>query len=256
MIGVFDSGLGGLSVLRALRERLPEHNLLYLADSAHCPYGPLSPAAVQARCRACARWLLERGADLLVVACNTATSAAVELLRAELPVPVVGMEPGVKPAAALTRSGQVGVLATSGTLAGERFAQLVERFAEGVNVTTVACPGLVGQVEAGDLAGPRTRELVADYLGPLRERGADVIVLGCTHFPFLSPLIADLAGPDVTIIDTGPAVAAQAARLALQIGATAGGGELRCATTGDLAEVGPALARVWGAPLPLEHANC
>jgi len=256
MIGVFDSGLGGLSVVRALRERLPAHDVLYLADSAFCPYGPRPVDEVRGRSLACARWLMERGAGLVVVACNTATSAAVELLRAELPVPVVGMEPGIKPAAAATRSGQVGVLATNGTLAGERFARLVERFAEGVAVTTVACPGLVALVEAGELDSPRARASVAGYLAPLRERGVDAIVLGCTHFPFLRPLIAELAGPGVAIVDTGPAVAAQAARLARAAALPPGHGALACATTAAPAGVAPALARVWGAPLPLVHAAC
>lgn len=254
MIGLFDSGLGGLSVLRAVRQRLPGQDLLYLADSAYCPYGPRPAAEVRARSLACGRWLVDQGARLVVVACNTATSAAIELLRAELPVPVVGMEPGVKPAAALTRSGQVGVLATHNTLAGERFSRLVERFAEGVTVTTVACPGLVEQVEAGDLESPQTRAMVAHYLAPLRERGADTIVLGCTHFPWLSPLIEELAGPGVTVIDTGPAVAQQVARLvaALQLPAEAGG--LRCFTTGDPADVGPAIGRVWGEAPRVESA--
>src|SRR5688572_24868795 len=129
MIGIFDSGLGGLSVLHAVRELLPEHDLLYLADSAYCPYGPRPLAEVRGRSLACGRWLVGQGAGVVVVACNTATSAAAELLRAELPVPVVGMEPGIKPAMAATRSGKVAALATSGTLRGERFASLVGRFA-------------------------------------------------------------------------------------------------------------------------------
>lgn len=246
MIGLFDSGLGGLSVLRAVRQRLPAHDLVYLADSAYCPYGLRPVAEIRWRSLACGRWLVDQGAQLVVVACNTATSAAIELLRAELPVPVVGMEPGVKPAAARTRSGQVGVLATHSTLAGERFSRLVERFAEGVTVTTIACPGLVERVEAGDLNSPQTRALVKHYLAPLQECGVDTIVLGCTHFPWLSPLIGELAGPGVAVIDTGPAVAAQVARLVAPLHLQAEGQGLRCFTTGDTATVGPAIGRVWG----------
>jgi glutamate racemase len=191
----------------------------------------------------------------VVIACNTATSAAAGLLRAGLPVPVVGMEPGLKPASVATRSGRVAVLATSGTLEGERFASLVERFAGGVQVTTVACPDLVAYVEAGDLDGPLVRAAVAGYLAPLRAHGIDTIVLGCTHFPFLRPLIADIAGPDTAIIDTGPAVAAQVARVAASVGAGPGRRELCCVTTGNPADVVGSLARVWGGPLPLAHID-
>jgi glutamate racemase len=254
MIGMFDSGLGGLSVLRAVRELLPGHNTLYLADSAYCPYGPRPLAEVRDRALACSRWLVGQGAQLVVVACNTATSAAIELLRDELAVPVVGTEPGVKPAAAATRSGHVGVLATSSTLGGERLATLVERFAGGLTVHTLAAPGLVDLVERGELAGPRARTLVAAYLAPLLSAGCDVIVLGCTHFPFLRPLIAELAGPTVTIIDTGPAVAAQVARLAAELPSGAGG--LHMATTGKPSLVAGSVAAVWGAALAVERAGC
>jgi len=253
MIGIFDSGLGGLSVLRAVRSLLPDHGLRYLADSAYCPYGPRPQAEIRARSLACGRWLVGQGAAVVVIACNTATSAAADLLRAELPVPVVGMEPGLKPAIAATRSGQVAVLATSGTLRGERFASLLERFAGGVQVSTVACPDLVAYVEAGDQDGPQARAAVAGYLAPLRARGVDTIVLGCTHFPFLRRLIADIAGPETTIIDSGAAVAAQVARVAGPAGDRAGRRDLRCFTTGDPAEVAGPLARVWGGPLPLAH---
>jgi glutamate racemase len=255
MIGLFDSGLGGLSVARALRALLPEHDLLYLADTAHCPYGPQSPEAVRARSLACAHWLAAQGARAIVVACNTATSAALETLRGALEAPVVGMEPGIKPAVAATATGRVAVLATSGTLGGERFARLVERFASGVAVTTVACPEMVRLVERGDVASAQARSVVASYVAPLVAEGVDTFVLGCTHFPPLRPLIA-AAAPGATIIDTGPAVAAQAARVAAQAGIGPGAGRMRCATTGDPAQVAPALALVWGAPLDVERAGC
>ncbi len=255
MIGIFDSGLGGLSVARAVRALLPGHDLIYLADSAYCPYGPLAPEVVRARALACATWLVAQGAGVVVVACNTATSAAIETLRARLSVPVVGMEPGLKPAVAATRSGRIAVLATSGTLGGERFQRLRERFAHGAEVITVACPAMVQLVEDGELDGPRARAVVAACVESLGARGVDTLVLGCTHFPPLRPLIAESA-PGATIIDTGPAVAAQTARVAAAARIGPGDGIVRCATTGDPALVAPSLARVWGAPLPLERARC
>lgn len=255
MIGLFDSGLGGLSVAREVRALLPEHDLIYLADTAHCPYGPQPPEVVRERALACARWLAAQGAGVIVVACNTATSAALETLRAALALPVVGMEPGVKPAVAATRTGRVAVLATSGTLGGERFARLVERFAGGVEVATVACPELVGLVERGDLTSAHARSVVAGYVAPLVAEGVDSFVLACTHFPLLRHLIA-AAAPGVTIIDTGPAVAAQTSRVAAAAGIGPGAGRLRCATTGDPAQVAPALAQVWGASLGVEWADC
>ncbi|MGQ9926344.1 MAG: glutamate racemase [Chloroflexaceae bacterium] len=251
MIGLFDSGLGGLSVARAVRALLPRHDLLYLADTAYCPYGPLAPKVVQARALACATWLVEQGAGVVVVACNTATSAAIEVLRATLNVPIVGMEPGLKPAVAATRTGRVAVLATSGTLGGERFQRLRERFAHGAEVVMVACPAMVQLVEDGELDGPHARAVVAACVEPLSARGVDTLVLGCTHFPMLRPLIS-AAAPKATIIDTGPAVATQTSRVAMAAGIGPGHGTMRCATTGDPALVAPALARVWGAPLPLE----
>jgi glutamate racemase len=194
--------------------------------------------------------------QVVVVACNTASSAALELLRAELPIPVVGMEPGVKPAVAATRTRRIGVLATDGTLTGMRFSSLVKRFAGDVVVHTVSCPQLVIQVEAGDLNGSVTRDLLRDYLAPLQEHGVDTIVLGCTHFPFLTPLIGELIGPDVTIIDTGPAVAQQVVRVAAALEVERKGATLRFATTGAPEQVAPVLARLWGSAYPIEQAIC
>ena len=243
-IAIFDSGIGGLSILREVRRRLPQHDLVYLADSAYCPYGPRPADEVRARALAIGRWLVEQGAALLVVACNTASSAALDMLRAELPIAVVGMEPGLKPAAAATRSGRVGVLATSNTLAGARFAALVERYAEGVEVITQPCPGLVELVEAGELDGPAVRTLVERYVAPLLDRGVDTLVLGCTHYPFLRSTIGEIAGAQVAIVDTGPAVASQVARVAAQRGLVAGQGRARFWTTGDAAQVTTAARRV------------
>ncbi|RRR69957.1 MAG: glutamate racemase [Candidatus Viridilinea halotolerans] len=255
MIGLFDSGLGGLSVVRAVREVLPQHDLLYLADTAYCPYGPLPRATVQARSFWCAHWLLTQGAQLIVIACNTATAAAAEVLRTQLAVPVVAMEPGVKPAVAATRNGRIAVLATQGTLRAERFVGLVQRFAHGIQVQTVACPQFVDLVEAGDVRSLHAAAVVNNHIAPLIAAGVDTLVLGCTHFPPLRPLIA-AAAPAAAIIDTGPAVAAQTARVALAHGLTIGSGHLRCATTGDPAAVAPTLARIWGAALPVEGTIC
>jgi glutamate racemase len=254
-IALFDSGLGGLSILREVRARLPRHDLIYLADTAYCPYGPRPADEVRARALAIGRWLVGQGAGLLVVACNTASSAALELLRAELPIAVVGMEPGLKPAAAATRSGRVGVLATSSTLAGARFAALVERYAEGVEVITQPCPGLVELVEAGELDGPPARALVERYVAPLLERGVDTLVLGCTHYPFLRSTIAAIAGPHVAIVDTGPAVAGQVARVAARRGLAAGQGRARFWTTGDAARVTAAARRALGEAIVVEAAK-
>ncbi|WP_298407259.1 glutamate racemase [uncultured Chloroflexus sp.] len=249
MIGIFDSGLGGLTVTRAIRDRMPHADLVYLADSAYCPYGPRPVDEIRARALACGRWLVDQGVRIVVVACNTATAAAIELLRHELPVPVVGMEPGVKPAVAATRRGKVAVMATSGTLASDRFRALVTAYAADVEVYALACPDLVEQVEAGATSDEQTRTLIAGHLAAVPD--ADVIVLGCTHFPPLTPLISACAGPEVTIIDTGPAVAAQTARIAERIGLPKGSGMLRCYTTGEPQAVAPAFANIWGEVLPL-----
>ena len=188
-IGVFDSGLGGLSVLRELVAALPQADFLYVSDAGHCPYGGKRAAEITDRAEAITDFLLAQGAKLIVVACNTATIAAIESLRATYAVSFVGMEPAVKPAAALTQSGVVGVLATGAALAGEKLHALIERHAAGVRVLTQPCPGLVERVEAGAIDTPETRTLVRRYTAPLLAQGADVLVLGCTHYPFLRTVI-------------------------------------------------------------------
>ena len=211
-IGVFDSGVGGLSVLRHVRAMLPGEDLLYVADSAHAPYGDKSVQFIEARAMAIAEFLVARDAKALVVACNTATAAAIAALRQRFDLPIVGMEPAVKPAAEATRSGVIGVLATSGTLDSGKFAELVQRFGSQARVIVQPCPGLVEQVELGDLAGPLTRRLLEGFIAPLLDAGADTLVLGCTHFPFLQPLLRELVGEEVAIIETGAAVARQLVR--------------------------------------------
>ena len=211
-IGVFDSGVGGLSVLREIRRELPGEDLLYVADSGHAPYGDKSRQMIETRTIAIAEFLLSRHAKAIVVACNTATGAAIETLRARFSMPIVAMEPAVKPAAESTRSGVIGVLATSGTLVSDNFARLHERFGAEVNILVQACPGLVEQVEAGDLSGDKTRALIEKYLTPLLAQQADTIVLGCTHYPFLAPLIREIGGPSIAIIDPAAAVARELRR--------------------------------------------
>lgn len=246
MIALFDSGLGGLSVLREVRKLLPTHDLMYVADSAYCPYGPRSAAWVRERSLLIGRWAMQQGAQMLVVACNTASSAALETLRAELSIPIVGMEPGIKPAALATRSGHVGVLATAGTLQSQRFASLVERFGDAVYVHIQPCYGWVEQVEAGALASAETRALVERNVVPLLAQGVDTLVLGCTHYPFLRPLIAEIAGVGVAIIDTGPAVARQVEQLAATHQMNGGSGSVRAFTTGTPDVVAPVIQRLIG----------
>jgi glutamate racemase len=211
-VGVFDSGVGGLSVLRAIRDELPDERLIYVADSGHAPYGDRAADFIEQRATAVTAFLLSQDAKAVVVACNTVTGAAIDMLRARFSIPIVAIEPAVKPAAAGTTSGVVGVLATTVTLASPNFARLVDRFAGEVTVITQPCPGLVEQVERGDLDGPETRALVGHYVRPLIERGADTLVLGCTHYAFITPLIRDLAGPTVTIVDPATAVAREVRR--------------------------------------------
>jgi glutamate racemase len=213
-IGVFDSGLGGLSVLRAIRAKLPCSPVLYLADQVHVPYGEHSQEEVRGFAEGITRFLLAKGAGMVVLACNSASAAALYHLRAVFPaVPFVGMEPAVKPAAASTHSGVVGVLATPVTFQGTLYASVVERFAKGVTVLKDTCPGLVDQIEAGRMESPETRAILLKALEPMIARGVDTIVMGCTHYPFVIPLIQEIVGPQVQVIDPAPAIARQCVRL-------------------------------------------
>ncbi len=211
-IGVFDSGVGGLSVLHEIRRMLPGEDLLYVADSAHAPYGDKSQQFIESRSIAISEFLVNRHAKAIVVACNTATGAAVTTLRSRFSVPIIAMEPAVKPAVENTTSGIIGVLATSRTLASDNFVRLFSRYGTDVAILGQACPGLVEQVEAGDLSGNKTRKLLEHYVLPLLKQGADTIVLGCTHYPFLAPMIQEIAGPTVAVIDSAAAVARQLRR--------------------------------------------
>jgi len=247
-VGVFDSGVGGLSVLREIRHELPAENLIYVADSGYAPYGDRSEDYVRGRAVAVMEFLRGQGAKAVVVACNTATGIAVDALRAGYDVPIVAIEPAVKPAVARTRSGVVGVLATPQTLAGQKFARLVSTHAGDVEVLTQACPGLVEQVEAAELASPSTRSLVERYLRPVLDRGADTIVLGCTHYPFLADMIREIAGPAVTVIDSAVPVARELRRRLQSSGLLAPvsrRGSETFWTTGSVENVRSVIGRLW-----------
>lgn len=254
IIGVFDSGVGGLSVLHHIRAALPDARLIYVADSGHVPYGDKSPEYIEQRSLVLTRFLVEQGAEAIVIACNTATAAAAATLRARFKLPIVAMEPAVKSAVVATRSGVVGVLATIGTLESARFAALLEKYAGDVEIVTQGCPGLVEQVERGDLAGPETRALVERYTAPLLARGADTLILGCTHYPFLAPLIREVAGPAIALVDTGAAVARELKRrveaeLPVRSGGTAGEAFY---TSGGDAQAARIMSVLWGKPVMAE----
>lgn len=211
-IGIFDSGVGGLSIARGIRGLLPAEDVLYIADSRHAPYGDKSHDFILARSMALTAYLVEQGAKAVVVACNTVTLATIRALRERFEVPIVGVEPGVKPAVLASRSGVIGVLATASTVASPGIRSLVGRFSAGKCVLLQPCPGLADQVERLALDAPETRSLVSRYLAPLIDAGVDTLVLGCTHYPFLTPLIRERVGPEVEIIETGEAVAREVRR--------------------------------------------
>jgi len=254
-IGVFDSGVGGLSVLREIRRELPHESVLYLADSGNAPYGDRPAEYIQERSVAVTRALVERGAKAIVVACNTATAAAVAVLRHGFNVPIVAIEPAVKPAAAATRTGVVGVMATSVTISSTKLLQLVGQYPAPGGTEMLACPGLAEQVERGDLDSPATRALVEQYVRPLVGKGADTIVLGCTHYAFLEPLIRDVAGPGVTVIDPAPAVARELRRrltVASRLAPDDGVASEHYLTTGDVGQATRVMSQLLGRPVYVE----
>ena len=236
-IGIFDSGVGGLSVLRAIRTQMPNENILYFGDQGHIPYGPRPMEQIRVFSEAITNFLLERDAKLIVVACNTASAAALAYLRETfLDVKFVGMEPAVKPAAERTQTGRVGVLATPATFQGALYASVVERFANGVDLFQNTCNGLVQQIEQGNVSGVETRQILEDALLPMLEKNIDTVVLGCTHYPFVIPLIEQIVGENVRVIDPAPSVAKQAQRL-LEVGGMLNrsdlNGRVRLFTSGD-----------------------
>ncbi|MFM9914133.1 MAG: glutamate racemase [Methylophilaceae bacterium] len=255
-IGVMDSGVGGLSVLRHIRQALPNENLLYVADSKHAPYGNKSPEFIRERAIFLADFLIAQGAKALVVACNTATAAAIETLRQQYQLPIIGMEPAVKPAAAATKTGVVGVLATVGTLKSAQFAALLESYGQGVMVVTEGCPGLVECIERGELATAETRRLLEVYLKPLLEARADAIVLGCTHYPFVRSLIEEIVGKKITLIDTGAAVARQLQKRLTEQGFLVEAGESASVafwTNSEAANAEQVIQQLWGDKVKIER---
>ncbi|MGE3772242.1 MAG: glutamate racemase [Gammaproteobacteria bacterium] len=256
-IGLFDSGIGGWSVLREVRRELPQEALLYVADSAYAPYGERSEAEVAARAQAIARHLVEAGAKSLVIACNTATAAAVAALRARFSVPIVAMEPAVKPAAAMTATGVVGVLATQRTVSSAQLARLRDAHGRDVAILARAATGLVERIEAGDFDGPATRALVERHVAPLREAGADVLVLGCTHFPLIRATIEAVAGPAMRVMDPAPAVARELRRRLEHARLIDGDGvpRTRVLTTGPVARMRELLAMLGETGLVVEAVD-
>ena len=249
-IGIFDSGVGGISVLRAIREQMPEESVIYFGDQGHIPYGPRPMGQIRDFSETITRFLLKQGAKIIVVACNTASAAALKYLREKFPdVQFVGMEPAVKPAAEHTQTGKVGVLATPTTFQGGLYASVVERFANGVELFQNTCNGLVQQIERGNLYSPETRRILEDALLPMLEKNIDTVVLGCTHYPFVIPLIQRIVGENVRVIDPAPAVAKQTARLLEASGMrskSGSRGELRFYTSGDSEELQALLPKLLG----------
>lgn len=251
-IGVFDSGVGGLSVLKEVRLLLPFENIIYYADSAYCPYGIKTKEEILSRSFKICDFLLTKESKILVVACNTASAAGLEIFRQKYNIPIVGMEPAVKPATTITKNGKIGVLATAVTLSGGRFSSLLERYQNGADVFSQPCPGLVELVEAGQHESTQATEILKRYINPLLEKGVDTIVLGCTHYPFLKNLVIKIAGNNITVIDTGEAVARYVGRVLAQqdlINPDVKKGTETFYTSGNPDVVGPVINKLWTDPL-------
>jgi glutamate racemase len=256
LIGIFDSGVGGFSVVRAIRQLYPHLSLIYVGDQAHVPYGPRPIDEVQRFSKIITEWLLHKGASLIVVACNAASAAALYSLRQQYAnIPFVGMEPAVKPAAEQTLTGKVGILATPATFQGKLYASVVERFAKDVVLYQDTCKGLVEEIEKGNLQGLETRKILTRALDPMLAAGIDTVVLGCTHYPFVIPLISEITGPQVRVIDPAPAVGRQVGRLLNlpdQTGIKSPAGELQSFTTAEAKELANLLPILIGEKFPVQ----
>lgn len=255
-IGVFDSGAGGLSVLKQIRQLLPDEELIYVADSGAAPYGDKSPDYIAQRSLIVTDYLLKQQVKAIVVACNTATSFAIESLRQHCTIPIIGIEPAVKPALELSQTGVVGVLATTGTLTSERFYSLLNRYQQNDTAIIQACPGLVEQVESGNIYSEDLFQLLSTYLLPLMKKHVDTYVLGCTHYPFLIPVMRKIVGEEAHIIDPSPAVARELQRQLMNRGILVkegGAATEQFITTGDVQLVQPILSKLWGADISVRQ---
>lgn len=254
-IGVFDSGIGGLTVLRHIRELMPHESINYVADRGFIPYGNKTDAFIYSRVHSITDFLIKNSAKAVVVACNTATAAAIHQLRKTFDIPIIGMEPGVKPAIQVSRNGNIGVLATAGTLGSLKFRDLIERHANGAELFIKPCHGWVEHIEAGDLSESETMRMIETTLSPLLQKRVDTLVLGCTHYPFLTPQIKKLAGEEVGIVDTGYAVATHLKRRLEEndlLSASSSAGTERFWSSGPLDEMHELLARLWAPDSDLE----
>lgn len=255
-IGIFDSGLGGISVLREIRAHMPAEALCYVADSHYAPYGEKSVPLIRQRSEHCCERLIEQNVKAIVVACNTATAAAVSVLRARYALPIIAMEPAVKPAALISSSGKIGVLATAGTLSSEKYEKLLSQHASHVEVMSQPCFGLVEEIEKGDFESPALRNLLWRYIEPLLRAQVDTLILGCTHYPLITPLIKALVGDGVTVLDSGQAVAKRLHQQlqALQLlSSEAQQLPLRCWSSGDLLQQQSRIRALWPHPFELSE---
>jgi glutamate racemase len=252
-VGVFDSGIGGLSILAKIHQLLPHESLIYVADSAHAPYGPKGDAFIIERSRHIMDFFLSHQAKAVVVACNTATAAAVKILREEYTLPIIGMEPAIKPAAEKTKSGIIGVLATEGTLASDKFVDLKSRFDGQVEFITQPCPGLVEEIEKLEHDSLSINRLLHQYISPLLEKGADTLVLGCTHYSFITGHIRKVAGDKIAIVDTDDAVARRLASVLEEKELLADSGNpIRFYSSGELGYQVQQISRCWGADVEVQ----
>lgn len=258
-IGVFDSGVGGLTVLRAIRAQLSTENLLYVADSQHMPYGERDPEYIVKRCVAVAHFLRRQPVKAIVVACNTASVVTIQTLRDQIDVPIVGIEPAIKPATSVTRSGVVGVMATSRTVESPGVKKLCNLYGQNVEIILTPCAGLVECIERAELNTPSTRALLNSFITPMLSAGADTIVLGCTHYPFVRDVIQDIVGNTVTIIEPGAAVARQLARRLDELDvhrsntASDESGSETFFSTGEIGDVAGVISSLWGRPISVRY---
>jgi len=258
-IGVFDSGVGGLSVLADIHQLLPNEQLVYVADSAFMPYGCKSEQLVQQRSLEIAAFLAAKPCKAIVVACNTATAASVHLIRDTYNGSVIGMEPAIKPAVVHSRNKVIGVLATRNTVNSEKFNRLTGRFSDQAQVIVQPCPGLVEQIESGDINGQTIKAMLNRFLQPLLEQGIDTLVLGCTHYPFIMPLIRSITGDAIQIIDAGDAIACELQRQLHSrdlLAATHTIPSIEFWSSGDIADVQPIMSRIWGQDITLNRLPC